>query len=540
MKSFFKSMITLLLVAAGIMAKAQVPIYNSYLTANQNLVPTIYLDFDGQTVSGTSWNALGDIYCAPSGMTTDQITEAFNRVAEDYRPFTVNITTDSTKYWSAPYNKRMRVIITVTYEWYDNTAGGTSFVNSFIRGDNTPCFVFSSLLGVNNTKKIAEAAAHEAGHTLGLRHQSTYDAGCNKTNEYNPGQGGGEIGWAPIMGNSYTHNMSLWHSGPNSNGCNVIQNDLSIITSAVNGITLRTDDYAAVMDGTASAASFTNNAFTVNGIITSNTDQDVIRFDLASANRFTLDAIPYNVGTGSAGSDLDMQVSLYNSAQALLGTYNPGTLLSSVIDTTLGSGIYYLKVEGKGNIYAPNYASIGSYALQAQKLPVTTLPVHKLELRGTYEQSRHILNWIVEADESITEQILEVSTDGRNFRKLIQTGTADRAYSYMPATTGTAVYRLSVKFDNNSHYYSNAVTIREYNGVQKPKVVNTLVTNDAVAVSSPGSFEFLLSDMNGKVLNKGKITAGMNTVTASNLISGLYIIRFSDGMQQWTEKIVKQ
>lgn len=530
----------MLFTTTCIMVKAQVPVYDSYLTANQNLVPTIFLDFDGQTVSGTSWNGLGDIFCAPSGMTTDQITETFNRVAEDYRPFTVNITTDSTRYWNAPINKRMRVIITVTYEWYGNTAGGTSFVNSFVRGDNTPCFVFSSLLGVGNTKKIAEASSHEAGHTLGLRHQSTYDASCVKTNEYNPGQGGGEIGWAPIMGNSYTHNMSLWHNGPNSNGCNVIQNDLSIITSAINGIVLRDDDYTSAMDATSTIASFTNNAFTINGIITSNTDQDVIRFDLTSVNRFTLDAIPYNVGTGSAGSDLDMQVSLYNSTQTLLGTYNPGTLLSSVIDTTLAAGTYYLKVEGKGNVYAPNYASIGSYALQGAKQPATTLPLHKLELRGTYKQNRHILNWIVEADEAITEQVLEVSTDGRNFRKLIQTNTTDRSYTYIPATNGTSIYRLSVRFDNNSHYYSNAVIIREYNDNKKPKVVNTLITNGTISISSPSNFEYAVSDMNGKILNKGKIITGMNTITTSNFSSGMYIIYFTDGSQQWTEKIVKR
>ena len=107
-----------------------------------------------------------------------QITEVFNRVAEDYRPFTINVTTDSTKYLSAPVNQRTRVVITVTSDWY-GSAGGVSFVNSFTWGDNTPCFVFSELLGYK-PKNIAEAASHEAGHTLGLRHQSTYDANCAK------------------------------------------------------------------------------------------------------------------------------------------------------------------------------------------------------------------------------------------------------------------------------------------------------------------------------------------------------------------------
>src|SRR6266404_4854796 len=175
MKNLIQACLMLLLCASAKIASSQVPILDSYPSAT----PVIFLDFDGHTVSGTSWNVSGPIYCGASGLNSSQITEVFNRVAEDYRPFTVNVTNDSTKYLSAPANKRMRVIITVTSSWY-GPAGGVSFVNSFTWGDNTPCFVFSALLGYN-TKNIGEASSHEAGHTLGLRHQSVYDANCVKT-----------------------------------------------------------------------------------------------------------------------------------------------------------------------------------------------------------------------------------------------------------------------------------------------------------------------------------------------------------------------
>src|SRR5436853_4729854 len=191
------SCLLIVLCACNLFSGAQVSIYNSYPDA----APVIFLDFDGHTVSGTGWNSEGPIYCGASGLTATQIAEVFNRVAEDYRPFTVNVTTDSTKYLSAPVNQRMRVIITVTSDWY-GSAGGVAFVNSFTWGDNTPCFVFSALLNYN-TKNISEASAHEAGHTLGLRHQSVYDVNCVKTSEYNPGIGTGDISWAPIMGVGY-------------------------------------------------------------------------------------------------------------------------------------------------------------------------------------------------------------------------------------------------------------------------------------------------------------------------------------------------
>jgi hypothetical protein len=50
-------------------------------------------------------------------------------------------------------------------------------------------------------------------------------------------------------------------------------------------------------------------------VIEQSADQDLIRFVQPSYGRFQLSAVPYNVGTGNAGSDLDLQVTLYNSSQ---------------------------------------------------------------------------------------------------------------------------------------------------------------------------------------------------------------------------------
>ncbi|MEK7227095.1 MAG: DVUA0089 family protein, partial [Bacteroidota bacterium] len=203
------------------------------------------------------------------------------------------------------------------------------------------------------------------------------------------------------------------------------QNDLTVLTTT-NGFSFRTDDHAATFAG-ASNAAFVSNQFNVSGVVEQNTDQDMIMFTQPSLGRFQLNAIPYNVGTGNAGSDLDLQVSLYNSSQTLLNVYNPGTLLSSVIDSNLTAGVYYLKIEGNGNMYAPNYASLGSYSLQGNFIE-GALPLHKLELRGQLNGDLHQLSWIIEADEQITRQILEISTDGRNFGPVTEPAAADRAF----------------------------------------------------------------------------------------------------------------
>ena len=79
---------------------------------------TIFLDFDGQTVISSVWNNGSALVCAASGFNDTQITEIFNRVSEDYRPFNINITTDSSVFLAAPLTKRIRIIVTTTSAWY--------------------------------------------------------------------------------------------------------------------------------------------------------------------------------------------------------------------------------------------------------------------------------------------------------------------------------------------------------------------------------------------------------------------------------------
>lgn len=513
-------------------ASAQVPLLNSY-PASQNVV---FLDFDGHVVEGTYWNGSGPLVCDPATLDASQITTIFNRIAEDYRPFTVNITTDSTKYWAAPAGHRMRVVFTTSSSWY-GAAGGVAFINSFTWGDNTPCFVFTALLN-NNTKNIAEAGSHEAGHTLGLRHQSLYDGQCNKVSEYHSGLGSGEIGWAPIMGVGYYRNLTLWHYGSNPYGCNDMQDDLAIILSNGNGITYRPDDYGNTT-ATAVTASFANNAFSVNGLIEQPGDADAIKFTTPSSGRFTLDASPYSIATGNTGSDVDLEVELLNSAGASLGIYNDPALLSSAIDTTLPAGTYYLRVQGKGNAFAPDYASLGSYSLNASFAPGTPLPLHKLQLTGSAEGRQHKLAWEIVADEKVVSQTLEAAADGSGFGPLSAVTAGTTTYTWLPSTPGIAYYRLKVVFDNGQRYYSNTVALRSNGSVGKPSLVGNL-TNGTLTVNSPSPCTYAIVDVTGRTMTKGTLTKGLNILSSTPGAAGMYLIRFENSDGQWVEKFSKQ
>jgi hypothetical protein len=309
----------------------------------------IYLDFDGQTVTGTTWNSyIGgvDIVCAPANMTATEISLAVQRIANDYSPFNITVTTSESVYNAANIYKRTRVIVTESWEWYGQ-AGGVAFLGTFTSGTNTPCFVFSSLLSYNS-RYVGEAAAHEAGHTLGLRHQSSYDINCVKTDEYNPGYGEGEIGWAPIMGVSYYQNLSLWHRGTSAAACTNIQDDEAIISAAVG---YSPDDYSNSTSGAAALST------SLNGVINTNTDVDYFSVNLSTTR--TLSLTPFNVGSFNAGADVDLIVKVYNNQGALITMLDNPAALN--VSTVLTPGSYYVSVGNIANPFSSTYGMIGKY-----------------------------------------------------------------------------------------------------------------------------------------------------------------------------------
>ncbi|RYY66044.1 MAG: hypothetical protein EOO12_05300 [Chitinophagaceae bacterium] len=507
------------------------PAWSSYDAA----APVIFLDFDGHTVNGTQWNLTGPIVCGPANISLEQQTEIFNRIAEDYRPFQINVTTDSTRYWSAPPKQRMRVVFTVTNGWYGNSVGGVSYIGSFSWGDNTPAFVFTALLNYN-TKWLSEAGAHEAGHTFGLRHQASYNTSCGKITDYNQGTGTGEIGWAPIMGVGYYRNMTTWNLGPTNQGCSNQQSDVDIITKAVNGITFRPDD---VPDSRELIRSAVSNAdtFYVQGVIERSSDRDLFRFAMAQTGRFRLDAIPFNLGAGNVGSNLDILVQLLDTDGNPLGSYNPAPLLNSVIDTLLPAGTYYLSIDGKGNQFAPEYGSLGSYALRGSTMPLTVLPLRSLRLQGRAGAGRHNLSWGIDADEAVLRQELEVSGDGRNFRALAEPGAAERAYSY--GATERLQYRLHVTFDNGRSYYSNTVLIAPAASDGHPRLLQNLVRGGALTVQATTETKYQVGNSLGQLLDRGTLPAGGSTLSLPSLPAGTYWIRFWAGGEVFLEKFIQ-
>jgi len=497
---------------------------------------TIFLDFDGQTVNSSVWNNGNTLVCAPSGMNDTQITEIFNRVAEDYRPFNINITTDSTVFLAAPLTKRIRIIVTPTSAWYTGV-GGVSYTGSFTWGDDTPGFVFPDRLA-NSPKMIAECCTHESGHTVGLSHQSLYSNTCALVATYNAGVGSGEIGWAPVMGNSYYKNLTGWNNGPTPNGCNAAQDNLSIITSQ-NGFTYRTDDYSDAPNSNLAAVPVTNKSFSQSGVITTPSDKDVFKFDFAAKGKLHLDAIPYSVGANLDGADLDVKVTLLNSAMQVIGTYDSTTLLNAVVDTILNAGTYYVSLQGTGNVNTTNYGSLGSYTISGTFDENGTLPIKDVALTGKADNNKHNLSWNIISDEAIKAIAIQSSTDGRFFSTLATVAPKENTFTYAPTINADIFYRLKVTSVIDQTVYSNIITLKSAGQAEKLFKVSTLVHNE-IMVNAKENYQYQLADINGRVIETGKKNAGTNTINVSNLANGIYVIQMITNNQRQTERIIKQ
>jgi len=302
------------------------------LHSNPTANHTIYLDFDGNVTSGTPWNSNfngGADFVTPaynpdgvagfSNSELEAIQKVWQRVVEDYVAFDVNVTTeeptdigDLAKSGSGDSRWGVRVAIGgSSYDWYGAGAGGVAYIGSFNWNTDTPTYVFPDQLGNGFEKYVAEAASHEAGHTLGLRHDGT------STQGYYSGHGSGETGWAPIMGVGYYENLSQWSRGEYADADRQ-EDDLAIITTQ-NGFGYRVDDNGD-SNGTSSAANLVNSTtIDAAGIIEQNTDVDVFSFS-SEAGLVSIDVQEFELGP-----NLDILAELYDSGGSLLTSANPTT-----------------------------------------------------------------------------------------------------------------------------------------------------------------------------------------------------------------------
>ncbi len=349
---------------------------------------TIYLDFDGATVSGTAWNQgsnpiAGGTHIGydsdgdPTTFTTAEhawMQEVWRQVAETYAALGVDVTTadpgPAALHRSSSSDTTYGTTVLVTNssaaaeQACSSACLGVAYVGTFDSittqpGYYQPAWVFSRrTLGAT---VAAQGASHEAGHNLGLGHDGTASSSYYQ----------GTKAWGPIMGSAMNRAVSQFSIGEYA-GANNQQDDFATMQS--NGLAARPDDHgssvaAAVQLGEASS-------YTRSGVISTRTDTDVFAVDLSCTTDLAVTA--RGIGAQAA---LDLQLEVLDADEVVVGTSAPASgyvsgtpPVSTGMDAALtvpdATGTYYLRVDGVGHGNPAttgwsDYGSLGRYTLTA-------------------------------------------------------------------------------------------------------------------------------------------------------------------------------
>jgi hypothetical protein len=461
---------------------------------------TIYLDFDGHTTTGTTWNTqfgMTNLVSPPFDRDGDPTTwsplelqiirNSWAVVAEDFAPWQVNVTTidpgpEALRY-TGQGDTAWGVRVVITKDTFANcNCGGHAYIGSFTDNQDEPIFVYnSSFVG------ISEAISHEVGHALFLAHDGTTSGGA-----YYVGHDHGGPGWAPIMGAAYYRQVSQWSQGEyfdadnsgSSANYGLGPDDVAIISdTTIGNLPIRPDDHGSFDAPTI----LTPAAPSAAGIIETRTDIDAFSFT-TPAGVVTIAATPAPVGP-----NLDIALTLRDESGGTIATSSPIDALDADIVAIVPAGTYVVELEGAGvgNPFLnppsgyTDYGSLGQYTIawsvDAAELPDTTPPEPPTGLTAAATGGDVELTWNANAEADLAGYVVQ-RDGGAGFVDRATVATSEFTDRSVPA--GAYAYRvLAVDETGNRSTGSNVATIL----IDGPSI-SVASGDEAIAGAVVGSF----------------------------------------------------
>ncbi len=358
----------------------------------------LYIDFDGHDLIGTRWNVYSgqstlnmrrfDLDGNDTNFSTAEVTriaETWRRVAEDFAPFDIDVTTEEPPFTVNPTSGRIEYASNVGHNlvtqqqdangyWVYTQGGcgcgGVAYLGVFGNRYYQPGLTFNRSLSSN-----ALTVSHETGHNLNLSHDGTSTSG------YYSGHGSGATSWGPIMGAPFGDSLTQWSKDEYPDANNP-QDDFAVIN---NYLAFRTDDHEDANLGFATPLMVTGGINVLSdarvddpawaslankGIIEDANDIDLFTMYIGEG-QIALNIDPARLETyqGIQGVNLDLEVALLDALGNELQISNPDLEPDATINYTVTvAGTYYLRITGVGragtggNDYGHSeYGSVGQY-----------------------------------------------------------------------------------------------------------------------------------------------------------------------------------
>lgn len=535
---------------------------------------TVYLDFDGETLTDTAWNddaesASLTFAAAPGAAASSALIWA--AVAEDYAPFNINVTTSrpsddklyKTSSDDAEYG--VHVIITDSYSEVLPSAEDTSGLawgggagSDYLTG----ALVFTEGLGgdLATTKSIADTASHEAGHNLGLEHDGI--AGSTTGEYYVPEDGV----WGPIMGATFYVPLSQWSDGSYAGATNT-EADLSVMTdrgaAAAYFMSASLDGAPYLQEGVCLPAGSTvdlenpqpgdviyalgpngdcnppGGQLTLNFTYTDRADfvADDFGNDSASAHAISTPAGPFTATAGLIGQPTDVDVFSVSAAagpfEASVEVANVGPNLDAKLTLTDSSGAVVATSEEVGTRVSEDIASDlgatvsaevdgGVYYLtvqgQGNGTPETATPLNA----NGYTAYGSLGNYTI-SGEAVPVQpvVIDTPADGTavaDGEDVEVTGTASPGSTVTLTVDGTAVATAEVDEDGNwtatvtSHEYGNTVIV-----ASQTLGGDVLPETDTVTVTAPVAAPVITAPADGSTTDDNTPTLSGTGIPGSTV-----------------------
>jgi hypothetical protein len=133
---------------------------------------------------------------------------------------------------------------------------------------------------------------------------------------------------------------------------------------------------------------------------------------------------------------------------------------------------------------------------------------------------------------------VEYSINGADFNALVTLPAGTNSYTNYQPMMQNVYYRIKAEGYGTQYKYSNVVSIKNNDGTNNFKVATLVQSN--ISIDAKKSFSYLLVSTSGQAIKTGRANAGLQRITAEDLMPGIYFLELLSEGKREIIKIFKQ